>query len=91
VELQTEDPNAIGFVEEEKLKLKFKHKQRNQVRSALKDLSSRYFKLLCNRCVELAHGKMIPGVKDTTSEKETPFSNLITPEELRDKLKVQST
>lgn len=79
--LQFQFPDSAGHVLKERYDLKAKHKQLNL--------------LLCQRCVALTHGRMVPGVKEwsqnrQSSDEELP-KMLLTPEELREKLKVVRT
>eukprot|EP01025_Chloroclados_australasicus_P049716 TRINITY_DN567_c2_g1_i1.p1 TRINITY_DN567_c2_g1~~TRINITY_DN567_c2_g1_i1.p1 ORF type:complete len:487 (-),score=53.01 TRINITY_DN567_c2_g1_i1:340-1800(-) len=79
--LQTQDENALGYVDPVKYKQKQMHRQLDQ--------------LLCSRCVQLTHGAMIPGVEDfKKSDNEgiqfdgdtLPTKRLMRPEELREQL-----
>ena len=76
VRLQTDDPSSSGYVPPEKFETKARHKQFDQ--------------LLCTRCQDLSHGKMIPGVEDFVQKVETQGfgdeSKLITPDQLRREL-----
>jgi nitric-oxide synthase len=76
VRLQTDDPSSSGYVPLEKFETKARHKQFDQ--------------LLCTRCQDLSHGKMIPGVEDFVQKVETQGfddeSKLITPDQLRREL-----
>ena len=75
VSLQASNPSQSGFVASaERLEEKVRHKQ--------------YDHLLCARCQELSHGKMIPGVEDF-AQKVVGLGDeqeLLTPQQLRDEL-----
>lgn len=75
--LQTDDPEACGYVPVEKFEEKARHRQFDQ--------------LICTRCQSLSHGAMIPGVEDFAQkvdyEKEgqnnVNMKRLATPQQLR--------
>ena len=75
VSLQVSNPSRSGFVSSaERLEEKERHRQ--------------YDHLLCTRCQELSHGKMIPGVEDF-AQKMVGLGDeleLLTPQQLRDEL-----
>ncbi|CAD7697732.1 unnamed protein product [Ostreobium quekettii] len=90
VKLQTTQPGEMGYIEPEKYATKLEHRQ--------------YTQMLCERCISLCHGKMVPAVDDrhqknlsfassidATSEKEPAPKVLIAPEELRRQLKASLT
>ncbi|KAK9806106.1 hypothetical protein WJX72_001602 [[Myrmecia] bisecta] len=78
IQLQTDTPEAAGFVLPDKFALKHKHKQLDQ--------------LLCGRCHELSHGAMVAAVEDFTQRSSGAATingrRLVTPEELRRQLAV---
>ena len=75
VALQASNPSQSGFVSSaDRLEEKARHKQ--------------YDHLLCARCQELSHGKMIPGVEDF-AQKVVGLGDeqeLLTPQQLRNEL-----
>lgn len=74
VALQTDDPESSGYVNREKFEEKARHRQLDH--------------LLCVRCQDLSHGKMIPGVEDFAQlvEPRGLQKRLATPQELREEL-----
>lgn len=69
VRLQTSSRTAPGFVEQEQYLIKQRHRQLDR--------------LLCERCHDLNHGKMVPGVQDLALRSDPGEVRLATPEGLR--------
>lgn len=75
--LQTDDPEACGYVPLKKFEEKARHRQFDQ--------------LICTRCQSLSHGEMIPGVEDFAQkvdyakegENHVSMKRLATPQQLR--------
>ncbi|GMH44225.1 hypothetical protein BSKO_12159 [Bryopsis sp. KO-2023] len=73
VQVQLDEPGEIGFIQKEKYQTKAKFKQ--------------YGQLLCDRCVSLSHGKMVPAVFDLHQQAAgQPSKSLISPGEFRSTL-----